>query len=70
MFKLKIAAIGAALLGILVAFLKAFNAGKKTQKAEQNEQIIDDVARATKARNDYDSNPDVAKRVRDRFTRK
>lgn len=44
-------------------------AGKTEQKLEASEKVIDDVATAKDARDRLRSDPDYARRVRERFTR-
>lgn len=69
-FWLKIAGVGGVILGIIMAFLKTFNAGKKSKEAEINEETIENVSKAKEVRNRYQSDDDYAERMRNKYSRK
>ena len=70
MLKIKLAAIGAFILGVLLAFLKMFKAGKKAKEQEIKEEVLENVQKAKKAHDKYQSDDDYADRMRDKYSRK
>ena len=49
--------------------LGAYRAGKDRTQVETNEEVLDDIYVANKARDRLDADPEYAERVRKRFTR-
>lgn len=49
--------------------LGAYRAGKDRAEVETNEEVLDDIYVANKARDRLDADPEYAERVRKRFTR-
>ena len=61
--------IGFGLLSFLGIFFLGWKGGNKSEFSDAMERVNDDTYAAKKARELLDSNPDHAKRLRDKYTR-
>lgn len=62
--------IGIAVVVALIALVYKLEAqGRKAERNEQMQQVLDDIHAAAMARDRLNSDPADAKRVRERFTR-
>jgi hypothetical protein len=57
------------LLAILALFYTFEKQGRNNEQNDEMQQVLDDIHTANMARDALESDPDFARRVRDRFTR-
>lgn len=66
-----LAGLGRLMAGLLslLPYLGAYIAGKRSQRASETEETLDDIRTAELARDRLRHDPEYRDRVRDRFTR-